>query len=199
MPEPSFPELIEAMKAAAGILNDSEIEFVLGGGLSAWARGGPRSEHDVDFLIKPEDAERALEVFDAAGWKTERPPEGWLYKTWHENGALVDLIFDPASGPITQEIINRAHEDEVMALRAKVATLEDVLVSKLLAIKEQELNFSSVLEWSRALREQIDWRAVRERTQESPFAKAFFVLIEELGIVSLEEELAPGGPPVVGT
>jgi hypothetical protein len=198
MPEPSFPELIEAMKAAAGILNDSEIEFVLGGGLSAWARGGPRSEHDVDFLIKPEDAERALEVFDDAGWKTERPPEGWLYKTWHENGALVDLIFDPASGPITQEIINRAHEDEVMALRAKVATLEDVLVSKLLAIKEQELNFSSVLEWSRALREQIDWREVRERTQESPFAKAFFVLIEELGIVSLEEELAPGGPPVVG-
>jgi len=198
MPEPSFPELIEAMKAAAGILNDSEIEFVLGGGLSAWARGGPRSEHDVDFLIKPEDAERALEVFDAAGWKTERPPEGWLYKTWHENGALVDLIFDPASGPITQEIINRAHEDEVMALRAKVATLEDVLVSKLLAIKEQELNFSSVLEWSRALREQIDWHEVRERTQESPFAKAFFVLIEELGIVSLEEELAPGSPPVVG-
>ena len=183
MPEPSFPELIEAMKAAAGILNEAEIEFVLGGGLSAWARGGPRSEHDVDFLIKPEDAERALDAFEAADWKIERPPEGWLYKTWHENGALVDLIFDPASGPITQAIIDRAHEDEVMALRAKVATLEDVLVSKLLAIKEQELNFSSVLEWSRALREQIDWQEVRERTRESPFAKAFFVLIEELGIV----------------
>lgn len=198
MPEPTFPELIEAMKAAAGILNDGEIEFVLGGGLSAWARGGPRSEHDVDFLIKPEDAERALEVFDAAGWKTERPPEGWLYKTWHENGALVDLIFDPASGPITQEMIARAHEGEVMALRAKVATLEDVLVSKLLAISEQEPSFGSVLEWSRALREQIDWREVRERTRDSPFAKAFFVLIEELGIVPLEEELAPRGPPVVG-
>jgi hypothetical protein len=198
MPEPTFPELIEAMKAAAGILNDAEIEFVLGGGLSAWARGGPRSEHDVDFLIKPEDAERALEVFDAAGWRTERPPEGWLYKTWHENGALVDLIFDPASGPITQEMIARAHEGEVMALRAKVATLEDVLVSKLLAISEQEPSFGSVLEWSRALREQIDWREVRERTRDSPFAKAFFVLIEELGIVPLEEELAPRGPPVVG-
>jgi hypothetical protein len=198
MPEPTFPELIEAMKAAAGILNDGEIEYVLGGGLSAWARGGPRSEHDVDFLIKPEDAERALEVFDAAGWRTERPPEGWLYKTWHENGALVDLIFDPASGPITQEMIARAHEGEVMALRAKVATLEDVLVSKLLAISEQEPSFGSVLEWSRALREQIDWREVRERTRDSPFAKAFFVLIEELGIVPLEEELAPRGPPVVG-
>jgi predicted nucleotidyltransferase len=183
MPEPTFDELIVAMKAAAGILNEREIEFVLGGGLSAWARGGPRSEHDVDFLIKPEDAERALAAFDECGWRTERPPEGWLYKTWHENGALVDLIFDPASGPITQEIIDRAHEGEVMALRAKVATLEDVLVSKLLAIREQELNFSSVLEWSRALREQIDWHEVRDRTQESPFAKAFFVLLEELDIV----------------
>ena len=35
-------------------------------------------------------------------------------------------------------------------------------------------------------------------TQDSPFAKAFFVLVQELGIVSLEVELAPGGPPVVG-
>lgn len=183
MPESSFPELIDAMKAAAGILKEADIQFVLGGGLSAWARGGPKSEHDVDFLIKPEDAEDALSAFDRAGWKTEKPPEGWLYKTWHENGALVDLIFDPASGPITQEIIDRAHEGEVMALRAKVATLEDVLVSKLMAMREQEPNFGSLLEWSRALREQIDWEDVRERTQDNPFAKAFFTLVEELGIV----------------
>jgi predicted nucleotidyltransferase len=183
MPESSFEELIEAMKAAAGILRDSGVPFVLGGGLSAWSRGGPRSEHDVDFLLKPEDADRALEAFDAAEWKTERPPEGWLYKTWHENGALVDLIFDPASGPITDEIIDRAPESEVMALRVKVSTLEDVLVSKLMAMREQEPDFGSVLEWARALREQIDWDDVRERTQGNAFAKAFFTLVEELGIV----------------
>jgi predicted nucleotidyltransferase len=183
MPESSFPELIEAMKAAAGILSAAEIPFVLGGGLSAWSRGGPRSEHDVDFLLKPEDAETALETFAGQGWKVERPPEGWLYKTWHENGALVDLIFNPANGPITDEIIDRAPEAEVMALRVKVSTLEDVMVSKLMAMTEQEPNFASVLEWSRALREQIDWQEVRQRTEASPFAKAFFTLVEALGIV----------------
>ena len=183
MPEPTFDELIDAMKAAAGVLQETGVDFVLGGGLSAWARGGPRSEHDVDFLIKPQDAETALAAFDDAGWKTERPPEGWLYKTWHDNGALVDLIFEPASGPITQEMIDRAHEGEVMALRAKVATLEDVMVSKLLAINEQLPDYSSVLEWSRSLREQIDWPEVRERTKGAPFANAFFTLIEDLGIV----------------
>jgi hypothetical protein len=183
VPESSQEELIEAMKAAAGILNDAGIEYVLGGGLSAWARGGPRSEHDVDFLLKPGEAEHAYEAFEAAGWRVEKPPEGWLFKTWHENGALVDLIFNPASGPITQEIIDRAPMGEVMALRIKVSTLEDVLVSKLLAMKEQEPDYSSVLEWARALREQIDWQEVRSRTEASPFAKAFFTLIESLGII----------------
>ena len=183
MPESSFDELIEAMKAAAGILQDAEIPFVLGGGLSAWARGGPKSEHDVDFLLKADDAEAALAAFEAAGWETERPPEGWLYKAWHENGALVDLIFSPASGPITDEFIERAPVTEVMALRIRSSRLEDVMTSKLLALTEQEPDFGSVLEWARALREQIDWDDVRRRTEASPFAKAFFTLVESLGIV----------------
>jgi hypothetical protein len=183
MPESSFDELVEAMKAAAGILNDHQIPFVLGGGLSAWARGGPKSEHDVDFLLKPEDADEALAAFETAGWQTERPPEGWLYKTWHANGALVDLIFSPASGPITDEFIDSAPITEVMALRIRSSRLEDVMTSKLLALTEQEPDFGSVLEWSRALREQIDWDEVRRCTEASPFAKAFFTLVEALGIV----------------
>lgn len=183
MPESSFDELIEAMKAAAGILQQSEIPFVLGGGLSAWARGGPKSEHDVDFLVKPENADDALAAFEAAGWKTERPPEGWLFKVWHENGALVDLIFNPASGPITDEIIDRAPVSEVMALRINVSMLEDVMTAKLMAMTEQEPDYSALLEWARALREQIDWDVVRSRTEASPFAKAFFTLVESLGVV----------------
>jgi hypothetical protein len=183
LPEPTFEELIDAMKGAAGILQQCEIRFVLGGGLSAWACGGPKSEHDVDFLMKPDDAERALAAFERAGWKTKRPPEGWLFKTWHPNGALVDLIFSPAGGPITDEFIDRAPVSEVMALRIRISTLEDVMVAKLLAMTEQEPDFGSVLEWTRALREQIDWDTVRERTDSSPFAKAFFTLVEALGIV----------------
>ena len=183
MPESSFDELIVAMKDGAGILQQAEIPFVLGGGLSAWARGGPKSEHDVDFLLKPEDADSALAAFEAAGWTTERPPEGWLYKTWHENGALVDLIFNPGSEPITDAMIQRAPMAEVMALRINVSPLENAMTAKLMSISEQEPDYSAVLEWARALREQIDWDLVRQRTESSPFAKAFFTLVEELGIV----------------
>ena len=171
------------MKHAAGAMREANVPFVLAGGLACWARGGPQTDHDVDFFLKPEDADRALAALVDAGFRPERPPEGWLLKAYDENGALVDLIFSPSSGPITDEHIQRAEEREVMAVRMRVATLEDVMTSKLLALNEQEPDFSSVLEIARMLREQMRWEEIRERTRQSPFAKAFFTLVEELGIV----------------
>jgi hypothetical protein len=68
-------------------------------------------------------------------------------------------------------------------MRLLVASLEDVLVTKLLALTEQDPNYRAVLEIARTLREQIGWDDVRARAGGSPFAKAFFTLVEELGIV----------------
>jgi hypothetical protein len=183
VPEPTFDELVAAMKKGAGVLQDAEIPFILGGGLASWARGGPRTEHDVDLMVRPEDAERALQAFAEAGYKTEKPPEQWLYKAFVDDDVLVDLIFEPSGGPITEETIERADVIEVAALRIRVASLEDVMTQKLLSITEQEPDYGAVLEMARALREQIDWPQVRERTEASPFARGFFTLVEELGIV----------------
>ena len=183
MPEPTFEEMIDAMKDAVAVLQARDVPFVLGGGLAAWARGGPRSEHDVDLLIREEDAEEALDAFHAEGLRTERPPEGWLVKTWHPNGTLIDLIYSPAGGPITDETIERAPVIEVMALRVRVCSLEDLMTTKLLALNEQEPDFGSLLELARALREQVHWDDVRARTEASPFARAFFTLVEGLGVV----------------
>src|SRR6201995_2861743 len=116
MPKPSFDELIEAMKAGAAVLQEREIPFAVGGGLAAWAHGGPRSQHDVDFMIPPERAEEALEGLAGAGRRVDRPPEGWLFKAWHPNGALIALIFAPAGGPLTAERIEQIPISEVVAL-----------------------------------------------------------------------------------
>ena len=170
------------MKKGAAALRDADIPFVLGGGLAAWARGGPPSDHDVDFLVKPEDADRAAQVLEAAGMRIERPPEGWLLKAY-DGDVMVDVIFDPASGPVDDEVIERAEEREVMSARMRVLALEDIMASKLLALNETHLDFGGSLEIARAIREQVEWDEVRERTRESPYAKAFFALVEELGIV----------------
>ena len=177
-----FAHLIDAMKTAAAALRDAEVPHLLGGGLAAWARGGPPTEHDVDFFVRAEDAERALAALVEAGLRPERPPEGWLLKAWCDD-TLVDLIFDPAGGPIADEHFARAERLEVMAQPLDVASLDDVMITKILSITEMQPDFASVLELARSLREQIDWEFVRERTAGSPFARSFFTLIEELGIV----------------
>jgi predicted nucleotidyltransferase len=180
--EEEFEGLVASARKAGAILRDAGVPHALAGGLAAWARGGSKTEHDVDFMVKPEDAERALEALGAAGMRTERPPEAWLFKAY-DGDQLVDLIFDPTSGPVTDELLERAEEMEVLALRMPVARLEDVMVTKLMALTEQEPEFGGVLEMARSLREQIDWAEVRARTEESAWAKAFFTLAEELEIV----------------
>jgi hypothetical protein len=177
-----FEHLLDAMKKAVGVLRDAEVPFVLGGGLACWARGAPKTEHDVDFLVRPRDAERAQQALAGAGMRTETPPEGWLLKAY-DGDVLIDLIFAPQGGPIDDGTFERAEELEVYATRLQVAALEDVLAQKLLAISEQQPDYSSVLELARSLREQVDWDEVRERTRAAPFAKAFFTLLDELEIV----------------
>jgi hypothetical protein len=79
---------------------------------------------------------------------------------------------------------------EVAAQSLLVASIDDVMVTKLLALSEQEPDFRAVLEVARALREQIDWTWVEERSSSSPFARAFFTLAEGLGIVERSSMLA---------
>ena len=180
--EEAFERLVETTRRAGAVLRDAGVRYALGGGLAAWARGGPKTEHDIDFFVKPEDAERALSALGEAGFRREEAVEDWLVKAY-DGDLLVDLIFDPASGPVDDELLGRADELEVAAMRMPVASLEDVMVTKLLALTEQEPDFGGCLEIARSLREQIDWEWVRERTAESPFATAFFTLVEELGVL----------------
>ncbi len=181
-PEVPFSAIKASLKAAAGALQKAEIPFMLGGGLAVWARGGADTDHDLDLMIRPEDAARALEVLRETGMRTEHPPEHWLVKAY-DGEVLIDLIFEPSGLPIDDDVFARAEELDVYAMRVLVMPLEDVLVTKLLAMGEHQLDYDSVLEIARTTREQIDWHAVRERTSESPYAQAFFTLVEALGVI----------------
>jgi predicted nucleotidyltransferase len=183
MTDEGFGALLETLKKAAVALQEEGVPFLLGGGLACWVRGGPESDHDLDLMVKEEDAEDALEVLGGRGFRTEKPPEGWLYKAW-DDGVLVDLIFQPTGLPITDEVFERGEQIEVEALPMRVMALEDVFVTKLLALDERSLDYAAPLEMARPVREQVDWEEVRGRTAHSPYAKAFFTLVEELGIVS---------------
>jgi hypothetical protein len=82
-----------------------------------------------------------------------------------------------------------------MSMRLPILSLEDVVTTKLLAMKEQEPDYGPVLKIARTLREQIPWERVRDRTEESPWARAFFTLVEGLGIVEPARERVGGLVP----
>ena len=81
-PSECFPELIDTMKRASAAFDEAAVPALIGGGLAAWARGGPPTDHDVDFYLREDDAERALEALVATGMTPATPPEGWLLKAY---------------------------------------------------------------------------------------------------------------------
>jgi hypothetical protein len=182
MAEPPFAEIEATLKKAARALRDADVPFLLGGSLASWARGGPESTHDLDLMVKPEDADRALEALVAAGLRAEDPPEEWLYKAW-DGDVLVDLIHHPKGLEVDDEIIARGDSLPVLAMEMRVMALEDVFVTKLMSLREHALRFEGVLSMARSLREQVDWERVRLATAPSPFARAFFTMAEGLGVV----------------
>jgi hypothetical protein len=185
--EADLDGLLETLKRAAAALESERVPYLLGGGLGCWARGGPPSSNDIDLMIKREDAERALSALTKAGMRPERPPECWLYKAW-DGTVLIDLIFEPAGVRVTDEVIGRGEELNAAGKQVPVMALDDILATKLLALDEHNADFADLLLIGRALREQIDWSGVRQRTSSSPFATAFFALVDGLGIASVQGE-----------
>ncbi len=176
-------EIAESLKRAAAVLRAAEIPFALAGSVAAWARGGPAPCNDLDFAIAERDAGAAEVAFSDAGMRTERPPEGWLLKAW-DGDVLVDLIWDLEGLEDTRIVMERAEELSVHAVRMPVLSLDDVMVSKLCAFDEHELDFAAPLAVARALREQVDWRDVRERTAHSPYARGFLSMLEALNVIA---------------
>ena len=183
MSQETFEPLVLALKKGAAALRDADIPFFLAGGLASWARGGPPREHDVDFMLMEKDVDRAADALASAGFRIERPPEDWLIKAW-DGDVLVDIIFHPTGMSVDESMIERADELEVNAVRMKVMAADDILVTKLSALSEHCCDFEAVLQVGRALREQIDWEAVRARTVGHPFAEAYFTLVDGLGIAA---------------
>jgi hypothetical protein len=124
--------------------------------------------------------------------RADDPPEEWLVKAW-DGDVLVDLIFSPKGLPIDDAVLARGEELSVLSMQIRVMAIEDVLITKLMAITEHNLRYEGVLEIARALREQVDWAQVRSATASSPFARAFFVLLEGLEIIPAQRDAPEAG------
>jgi hypothetical protein len=140
--------------------------------------------------------QRAVDALVEAGMRAEDPPEEWLVKAW-DGDVLVDLIVHPKGTKVDDDLIERGEVMSVLGMEMRVMALEDVLVTKLMALTEHSLRYESLLAIARALRERVDWENVRARTEDSPWARAFFVMLEGLGVLPETATTTGGHEPRV--
>lgn len=189
-----FKAIERTLKKAAAALDGGRIPFLLGGSLAVWVRGGPESCNDLDLMVRREHADAALEALEGTGMRSERPPEGWLHKAW-DGEVLVDLIFGPKGLTMDDATFARSEPVSAFGLEVRAMALDDVLITKLRALHEHYLDYDQLLQMARAVRERIDWDHVRGATAESPYARAFFTLVEELGLVGAAPAARGEGRP----
>jgi hypothetical protein len=187
------PVLRTALKRSASALKADGVSFALGGGYALWVAGGPEPSHDVDLVVAETDAEMAANSLAAAGLRIERPPEDWLFKAYCDENdsteaadepALVDVLHRLGGIPVTQSLLDTAREHEVLGIRIPVLPATPIMIAKLQSLTEHYCDFGALLPVVRAVREQLDWAEIRKATQHNPFAEAFLLLIERLGIVA---------------
>lgn len=155
--------LLEAVNA----VEESGIPYAIIGGLAVKNLGRPRVTHDIDFFVRPDDAENVLKVLEAKGFTTQLRDPFWLYKAWKSN-ILVDLIFK-SSGDIYFDEEVRAHVRRVPYNHMLINAIspEDFIVIKAAAHQEHNPHH-----WHDALavlkQGGLDWEYLLVRAKHAP-------------------------------
>ena len=179
--------VLEALKTVAVALKEAEVPFALAGGCAVYARGGPDSRHDVDFVIREGDREKVWRSLEERGLETIDPPEDWLFKA-RVSGEQVDLIFRLAMGPVDGDLLGRADRLTVDSVEMPVLAATDLLLGRLLALTEQSCDLSPVLALIRSLREQLDVDRIDGESAGHPFAEVAIELARRLDVLPRTRE-----------
>ncbi|HEX6844346.1 MAG TPA: nucleotidyltransferase [Actinomycetota bacterium] len=156
--------LLAALDDAQDALLVAGVAFLVMGGIASGILGRPRWTRDVDLFVRPEDAGRALEALEAAGFETWVEHQHWLAKA-----KKYDVVVD---------IISRSHNDilldDEMRARGHAAVFkgrtlvlvppEDLIVMKAVAASEDTPRY-----WYDAIgilgRTELDWEYLVRRAR----------------------------------
>ncbi|MDZ4676767.1 MAG: nucleotidyltransferase [Oligoflexia bacterium] len=152
---------------ALDALETAKLPYALIGGVAASGLGRPRSTHDIDIFVRPEDAEAAIDALAKNHFLTEKTDYNWLFKGWKED-ILVDIIFK-SSGDMyfDDEMHKRARAINFHDRQVKVVAPEDFII-----IKSAVHNEIGPHHWHDALavlsHAHLDWEYLLKRARRAP-------------------------------
>jgi hypothetical protein len=181
-------------------LERGRIEHLVIGGIASAALGRARQSDDIDVLVSPRDAERLLELLERDGFVTDRTFPEWLYKAT-KDGVLVDVIFC-AGGTmyLDAQMLDRGGDIEFMGRTLRVASAEDLLVSKVASHTESAARY-----WHDAVSivsaADLDWEYLLERSRFAArrvlslliYAQSEDILVPDEPITTLFDRVYGGG------
>jgi predicted nucleotidyltransferase len=164
---PTEETFADVLRRSVRAIESASVPYVLIGGVGSAALGRPRWTYDVDVLVAPQDADRALDAMAARGFETDRTNEHWIYKA-SAQGVVIDVIFR-LHGDIylDEEMLERAQRAELLHVPVTVAAPEDQIVIKAISNDEQ-----SARHWNDALALiaacELDWDYLVARSAKGP-------------------------------
>ncbi|MFD7445428.1 nucleotidyltransferase family protein [Streptomyces sp. NPDC059909] len=192
LPQDHTQSILETTKQVAALLKASGYAFALAGSVAAHAHGVPAVlRHDTDFCIRREDVDGVVQALREGGVEIVPAPEDWLVKA-RAGGEEIDLIFELAHRPVTDDMLRNAPVLSVDSVRMPVLTPYDLLSSRLAALSEHHCDFGPLLTVARTLRERIDWNALRDEHRREPLADAFLYLLVRLDVIDPRDRREAG-------
>lgn len=146
-------------RKAIGVLNGAGIRFLVGGAYAlAQYTGIIRHTKDFDIFVRPGDAQRTLDAFSRAGYRTELTFTHWLGKIFCGQD-FVDVIFSSGNGVAKVDDDWFAHAPTARFLGEQVLLVppEEMIWSKGFIIERERFDGGDINHLLRACGGVLDW------------------------------------------
>ena len=146
-------------RSAIEVLRSASVNFLVGGAFAIRVHTGVRRDtKDFDLLVRPQDVERALQVFRSKGFVVEMTFSHWLAKVRHESH-FIDIIFRSGNGlcDVDDEWFKFARVAEVLGMLLPVCPPEEMLWQKAFIMERERFDGADVQHLLRSCGKKMDW------------------------------------------
>ena len=159
------PGELEARAEAIDRLMEAGVPLLVGGAYAYGTYSGIyRDTKDLDVFLRKADAQRALEILERDGWRTERTYEVWLYKAF-KGEWFVDLIFSSGNGiaDVDDEWFAHASPATIFGRRVLLVPPEEMVWSKAFVLERERFDGADVAHLFQSCARTMDWRRLLRR------------------------------------
>jgi hypothetical protein len=159
------PETAAFYRRAIHLLNGAELPFLAGGAYALQHYTGVvRHTKDFDVFVRPADCQRVLDVFAAAGYRTELTFPHWLGKVYGGDD-FVDVIFSSGNGvaAVDDGWFGHAVDGAVLGEAVRLCPVEETIWSKGFVLERERFDGADVAHLLRACGKDLDWRRLLDR------------------------------------